>query len=165
MDKRPELFYFQATDLWQRLCDEHGALLKCTLDEYALLLGSELEKLEEELKKKDVIVRNIRRLDGLRRDLLDRINGGSTERRITDAKGLLAAMERYESTRSIRPLSKYHAQLKDIIAKIQDQNKKNRLFINKAALSLREIKEEVTGRRGYATYDAKGEQELRATAP
>ena len=165
MDKRPESYYFQATDIWKRLCDEHEALLACTLDEYALLLGSELEKIEEKIAQKDVIVRNIRRLDGLRRDLVDRINRGMTEGRIGDAKGLLVSMQRYESTRSIRPLSKYHSQLKGIIGKIQDQNKKNRLFINKAALALREMREEVTGTRGYPTYDARGGQELRAGVP
>ena len=165
MDKRPELYYFQATDIWKRLCDEHEALLACTSDEYALLLGSELEKLEEKTKEKDVIVRNIRRLDGLRRDLVDRINGVISGGRIDDAKGLLASMQRYEAARSIRPLSKYHSQLKRIIGKIQDQNKRNRIFINKAVLALRDMREEVTGTRGYPTYDARGEQELRAGVP
>jgi flagellar biosynthesis/type III secretory pathway chaperone len=44
----------------------------------------------------------------------------------------------------------------DIIHRIQEQNKKNQMFLNKAMLSLREIKQGFTGKKTYTTYGADG---------
>ncbi len=44
----------------------------------------------------------------------------------------------------------------DIIEKLQTQNKKNQLFLNKAINNLREIREDALGVKSYSTYNNKG---------
>ena len=50
---RMAIFYFEVTDLWKRLCEEHVDLFNLTCDEYSLLLSSQLEELEEKLIEKN----------------------------------------------------------------------------------------------------------------
>ena len=53
-------------------------------------------------------------------------------------------------------LKNLNALLIDIVQKIQEQNKKNQMFLNRAMLSLREIKQGFTGKKTYSTYGADG---------
>jgi flagellar biosynthesis/type III secretory pathway chaperone len=53
-------------------------------------------------------------------------------------------------------LEKFNSYLIDTIEKIQEQNKKNQIFINKTLLSLKTIREEAMGRKNYSTYNSKG---------
>jgi flagellar biosynthesis/type III secretory pathway chaperone len=65
-------------------------------------------------------------------------------------------MQNYEAETNEKHLYRFNELLIDVIEKIQTQNKKNQLFINKAILSLREIREDAGGVKKYNTYSAKG---------
>ena len=62
-----------------------------------------------------------------------------------------------DMTSSIPALKNLNALLIDIIHKIQEQNKKNQMFLNKAMLSIRDIKQGFTGKKQYTTYGADGQ--------
>ena len=156
MKKTLEVFYFRATDLWKKLCEQHALLLDYTFDEYALLLGSEIEKLEEKLESKKAVVERIKSLDFVRGKLVEEINKNFPKKNVTNAQQLLSIMAEHESKTKGKHLSKYNALLEDIIKKIKTQSKRNQLFINKALLSLREIRKDAIGEKSFSTYNAKG---------
>ena len=149
-------FYSQVADLWKKLCEEHSILFDYTFDEYALLLGSEIEKMEKLLKDKNAVVERIKNLDNQRKELMEQINEKIPHIKVTNIKELLSVMKEYEPEMKGQKLSKLNALLKDIIKKIKTQNKRNQLFINKAIISLREIRQEALGKKKYSTYNAKG---------
>ena len=51
-DSTLSLIYFKVTDLWRRLCEKHSELLDLTLDEYKLLLNSDIDGVEKLIEKK-----------------------------------------------------------------------------------------------------------------
>jgi flagellar biosynthesis/type III secretory pathway chaperone len=54
-------------------------------------------------------------------------------------------------------IDKLNLVLLDIIEKLQDQNKKNQIFLNKALLSLQELKDSFAGgEKKFKTYGANG---------
>ena len=57
--EKQEAFYFQITDIWKKFCEEHNLLFNQTCDEYSLLLGSELEKLDETVALKQETIQRI----------------------------------------------------------------------------------------------------------
>jgi flagellar biosynthesis/type III secretory pathway chaperone len=65
-------------------------------------------------------------------------------------------MQAYEVEKNQKHLFRFNALLIDIIEKIQTQNKRNQLFINKALLSLKQIRIEATGKKNYSLYTSKG---------
>ncbi len=152
-----EVIYFRVTDIWKRLCEEHYTLFNLTCDEYVCLLDSDIEKLEAKVVEKEEIIKTIARLEELRqeviRDLNQKLPAGKTLENVRD---LLDIMMSHPAEAQGRHLNKFNALLIDLIEKIQQQNKRNQAFINKALKSLREIREEVTGEKSYATYTAKG---------
>ena len=164
MGKTLEAFYFRATDLWKKLCEQHTLLLDYTFDEYALLLGSEIEKLEEKLKNKKAVVDRIKSLDLLREELVREINNDILDAGVFNASTFLSLMKKHESKTKTEHLSKYNALLGDMIKKIKTQNKRNQLFINKALLSLKEIREGAMGKKTFSTYNAKGAEGQRGAS-
>jgi len=161
MDQEYAIHYFRVTDLWKKLCEAHQRLLELTFDEYSLLLGSQIEELEEKIVEKDTLIRFIGELDQERKDAIDELNHDLRKSNLTPLNTvteLITAMRAFEERREQRHLQRFNALLIDIIEKIQHQNKKNQLFINKALMSLREIREEAMGKKSYSTYNAKGAQ-------
>jgi len=156
MDDKLAVFYFQVTDLWKRLCEEHNDLFNVTCDEYSLLLSSELDKLEEKLIEKNQIITRISALEGIRREIISEINDLFPEKSIDSVTKLLDIMKNYEVENNQKHLFRFNALLIDIIEKIQAQNKRNQLFINKALISLKQIRIEATGKKNYSTYTSKG---------
>lgn len=151
------LYYYQITDLWKRLCEDHTRLLDLTCDEYSSLLSNDLDELEQIIESKNKLIQNLNGLDKLRQELIDKINnltGGPTK--ISSVSDLLNIMQRYEAANNQNHLQRFNKLLIDIIEKIQKQNKRNQIFINKAIISLREIREHTLGERKFATYTAKG---------
>ena len=165
MEDKLQILYFKVTDLWKRLCEEHSNLLDVTFDEYSLLLGSEIEKLEEKTLEKDSIIARIGSLDKLRMSLIKEVNELLDGNKVEGVTELLKVMQKYEQERDEKHLFRFNKLLIDIIEKIQDQNKKNQLFINKAILSLREIREDAIGKKNYSTYNAKGSTSASARNP
>jgi flagellar biosynthesis/type III secretory pathway chaperone len=150
------VYYFQVTDLWKRLCEEHSLLFDVTCDEYSLLLSSELDSLEDKIKEKEEIVRTISKLELTRKELINDLVTEFPETKIESVSALLEFMRNYEIEKNEKHLFRFNALLIDIIEKIQAQNKRNQLFINKALYSLKQIRMEALGQKNYSTYSAKG---------
>ncbi len=149
--------YFQVTDLWRRLCEEHTELFDITCEEYAHLLRSDLDQLEETIEKKMEQIERIGTLEAARREIMNEINTKlSSEPKIDTVKDLIILMENYEEEKGEKHLFRFNELLIEIIEKIQAQNKKNQLFINKSLHSLKEIRQEAMGEKSYPSYNQKG---------
>jgi len=151
-----EILYFQVTDLWKRLCEKHNQLYDVTCDEYSYLLDSNIEKLESSVREKQDLISEIGELENIRREIISEINNHIPSGKIKTVTDLLNLMQDFEETSGQNHLCRFNQLLINIIEKIQAQNKKNQMFINKALLTLKEIREEATGKKSYATYTANG---------
>lgn len=156
MNDKLAILYFEVTDLWKRLCEEHNELFNVTCDEYSLLLRSELDLLEEKLVEKNQIIIRISALETIRRELIADLNSLLPDKNIDSVSKLLDVMRSYEVEKNQKHLFRFNALLIDIIEKIQAQNKRNQLFINKALLSLKQIRVEASGKKNFSTYTSKG---------
>lgn len=150
-----EVLYFQVTDLWKKLCEEHSTLLDYTCDEYSLLLASKVNELEDKVAQKEQVINRINQLDDLRQDLIRRVQSYSYDD-INNVQDLVFFIQELDIEKEQKHFFRFNALLVDIIEKIQAQNKKNQIFLNKAILSLREIKQDALGQKNYSTYNAKG---------
>jgi flagellar biosynthesis/type III secretory pathway chaperone len=152
------LFYFQVTDLWKRLCEEHTVLFDQTCEEYSHLLSSELELLDNTLEVKVKTIEKIKGLEKLRSKVVNNINKQlpPDTQAISSITELITYFQSFKVEREQKHLFRFNKLLLDIINKIQDQNKKNQIFINKALSSLKQIREDASGESSYPTYDQKG---------
>lgn len=148
--------YFQVTSLWKQFCEEHNELFNLTCDEYSLLLQSELELLEVKIEEKNECIKRIGTLELVRRDLINELNELYPGKKIDSVSALLTVMSEYEIESNQKHLFRFNALLIDIIEKIQAQNKRNQLFINKALHSLQQIRLEASGKKNFSTYSARG---------
>ncbi len=157
LNKKEQLaiLYFQTTDVWKRLCEEHMELFNITMDEYTLLLNSEIEQLEYKIKEKEAVIATIKGLEKVRQEIIVELDKFFDEKIETVSK-LLEVMTKYEVENKEKHLFRFNALLIDMIEKIQAQNKKNQLFINKALRSLKDIRMEALGEKNYQTYTSKG---------
>lgn len=152
-----KLFYHQVLTVWEGFCELHKDLFDLACEEYLTLLESNIEKLETMLPLKESIIAKVNVLEKERALLIEKINtSGVLQMKITKASDLVSAFESLDRETGIPALRNLNSLLIDIIQKLQEQNKKNQLFLNKAMLSLREIKEGFTGKKTYTTYGADG---------
>lgn len=149
-------YYFQITDIWKSQCELHYKLFDLTCDEYALLLDSNVEDLEDKIAQKAEVINKIEANEKLRNDILATIQNDYKELKINSINDLIEFFSAFEAEKEGKHLFRFNGLLVDIIEKIQDQNKKNQLFINKALNSLREIRESAMGTKTVSTYNAKG---------
>lgn len=159
--QKKELFYFQITDLWKKLCEEHSNLFDQTCDEYALLLGSQIEMLEEKIEQKQETIARIAILEQIREELIGTVNK-HLNANISNVSKLISFFQDFEQTLNQKHLQSFNSLLIDIIEKIQTQNKNNQLFINKALGSLKSIREEALGEKSYSTYTSNGGTKARS---
>ena len=151
-------FYFQITDIWKRLCEEHNSLLNLTFDEYSALLQSDIEKVELLLEEKQKTILTIESLDKLRSGLIEQLNQTQTENeKINSISDLLSFLLNSEVEKEKKHLFRFNNFLIDIIGKIQEQNKKNQTFVAKALNNLRDIRETASGKKTFPGYTAKGQ--------
>ncbi len=156
MNEKLAAIYFEVTNLWKQFCEEHNELFNLTCDEYSLLLRSELELLEEKIEEKNNCIQRIGVLEMLRRDLIADLAKLVPSQNVDSVSGLLEVMSQYEVESKQKHLFRFNALLIDIIEKIQAQNKRNQLFINKALHSLQQIRLEATGKKNFQTYSSRG---------
>jgi flagellar biosynthesis/type III secretory pathway chaperone len=156
MKEKLASLYFQVTSVWKQFCEEHNELFNLTCDEYSLLLQSDLELLEEKIVEKNECIKRIGTLELIRRDLIKELNDLYPGKNIDSVSELLTVMSEYEVESNQKHLFRFNALLIDIIEKIQAQNKRNQLFINKALHSLQQIRLEATGKKNFSTYSARG---------
>jgi flagellar biosynthesis/type III secretory pathway chaperone len=151
-----KFLFHQLVLTWEDFCRSHHLLFDYTCEEYLNLLASDINALESTLAEKDKILENINALDQERLDLIIKVsNSISPESEITKISELLVMVEGKVEQSAIDNLNKLNLLLIDIIVKLQAQNKKNQLFLNKSIISLNDLKSEFTGKK-YSTYGPKG---------
>ena len=160
-----EIIYFQITDLWKRFCEEHTRLFNSTCDEYESLLDNNLDRLEVVIDDKQKIITRISRLEALRKEIIEKLNETIDEKypsllgeqkNIRNVKELLLFMTKIEGVKNHNHLQRFNNLLVDIIEKIQEQNKRNQLYINKAVKNIEEVRNGIIGDRPFKTYTATG---------
>jgi flagellar biosynthesis/type III secretory pathway chaperone len=152
-----KLYYQMVITVWEGFCELHRDLYDLACEEYLTLLASDIDKLETMLPRKEEIIAKVSILEKERADLIAKINATNVfDIKIERVNDLLLAFDAIDSKASIPALRNLNALLIDIIQKIQEQNKKNQIFLNKAMISLREIKQGFTGKKTYTTYGADG---------
>lgn len=142
--------------LWRNFCETHTQLYEFTCDEYMHLLSSEIDLLNDTVQKKLEILDVINELDNERQKLTTEIlalMGREDNKKLTT---LLSALEQEGENDSSIQVSKLNELLIDVIEKIQEQNKKNQVFLNKAILSLQDLRESFMGKNNYKTYSSMG---------
>lgn len=158
-----EILYYRITDLWKEFCELHNSLFDLTCDEYSLLLKSDLENLETKVEEKKAIIHKISLIESERVLLIEDLNKElSDEKKISTVSELITYFREFEEKNNLKHLFRFNALLIDIIEKIQDQNKRNQIFINKAIHALKEIRHEAVGQKNYATYNSLGKQTSKA---
>lgn len=151
------LYYQQAVTVWEGFCQLHKELFELTCEEYATLLASDLDKLETMIPLKEEVIARIGELEKSRAHLILKLNDSNLfDAEITRAGELLEAFADIDQKSGIPALRNLNSLLVDIIQKIQEQNKKNQMFLNKAMLSIRDLKNGFAGKKTYTTYGADG---------
>lgn len=142
-------------DVWQNFCQLHSLLYELTCEEYVHLLASDIDLLDETLIKKQDVIAEINVLENQRSQAIDDINQllGTQVTKFSAFTELLR--DAGLITLSTR-IDKLNLILLDVIEKLQDQNKKNQIYLNKALLSLQELKDSFSGGKKYKTYGANG---------
>ena len=160
MDDRSAILkiqYQNVIGVWEGFCILHKELYDLACEEYITLLESDLDKLETMLPLKEEIIGRISELEKSRATLIDTLNdSGLFASKITRAGELLAAFEELDKAAAVPALKNLNSLLIDIIHRIQDQNKKNQVFLNKAMQSIREIRMGFSGKKNFTTYGADG---------
>lgn len=139
-------------DLWQSFCSRHTELFEITCDEYILLLESDLDSLETLIVKKAELIEDIKTLEERRQFLLLNLD----ESPLSTLSDLLDFLEQNQLEGQKTRIEKLNLLLVDVITKIQDQNKKNQIYLNKAMTALRDLKDKFAGKKPYRTYGADG---------
>jgi len=164
-DPLAEIIYFQVTDLWKRFCEEHTRLFNATCDEYECLLDNDINRLEVIIENKQKIINKISLLEKLRKEVIENLNETirnrysgllGENREISSIKELLIFTTKFENIKNYNHLQRFNNLLVDLIEKIQEQNKRNQLYINKAVRNLDDLKKGIMGERPYKTYNSLG---------
>ncbi len=154
-----EIYYFRVTDIWKKLCEEHTTLLDQACQEYTFLLGNKLDELEDKVSNKKETIGRINLLEKSREKIIIELNSFLIKyntHSINSISELISLMGDFESLQNQKHLFRFNELLIDIIIKIQTQNKKNQLFINRALLNLKSIREDAMGEKSYSTYNSSG---------
>ena len=160
--ERRTLLVEEISLVWKKFCELHNNLYAATCEEYQFLLTGQTEALDEHLKTKIHIINEIRDIERKRKTLIESLNGLIKNKEITNTSELLDYLQIEKSNESQgKHLKKYNDLLTNMIEKIQYQNKKNKMFLNKAIHNLRTIREDISGQRPLSTYDAKGKEQHR----
>lgn len=152
-----KLHYQSVVTVWEGFCQLHKELYDLSCEEYLTLLSGDVDKLESMLPLKEEIISRISELEKDRAQLIDTLNSSTLfSQTIFKAGDLLAAFHEIDSQSAIPALKNLNSLLIDIIQRIQEQNKKNQVFLNKAMLSLRELQQGFSGKKTFTTYGADG---------
>ena len=154
--KNLEIFYWKGTELWKIFCEKHKQLLEKTSEEYTHLLAGDVEQLENCLKEKKGILKKIGYLEKTRQIFIQELDSILEEKKAKKIADLLKIMSEFETEKKQRYFFQFNSLLKDLIEKIQFQNKKNQLFINKTLHSLQSFRERALGEKHYSSYNEKG---------
>jgi len=159
-----KIFYFRITDVWKLHCELHSELFDLTCDEYALLLDSDIEDLEKKITQKNALLGIIKKNDIERELILEELRANNKGMAFDKISDVIEYFSDFPAEKESKHLWRFNQLLIDIVNKIQDQNKKNQLFISKAINSLRVIREEASGTKTVSTYNSQGMRQNRTLA-
>lgn len=150
--------YFEVTDLWKILCEEHFLLFNLVSDEYLYLLESNIDQVEKVVSEKKLVINRVAKLDVFRQNLLKKINSSlKPQEQIKSVTDLIKFLGTNPIEREQKHFLRFNTLLNKTIEKLKQQNKRNHLFLNKAMISLNDWKKEAFGHKSYSTYNASGE--------
>jgi flagellar biosynthesis/type III secretory pathway chaperone len=156
-DQVLRLYHSQAVEVWENFCRLHRELFELTCDEYQALLSGELENLEALVTRKEAVMTKINAWDATRTSLIQDIDRAQiAPHPISNIKDLLDLLREPENQMPLPALTNLNALLIDIITQTHEQNKRNQMFLNRALLSLRDLRAGFSGKRQYTTYGADG---------
>ena len=154
MDKKIDL-YQKTIAIWDELCELHKQLHDTTSEEYIHLLSGDVDKVQEKIESKKSIISSISKLDHNRSSIVDEINE-EYGCNIENFFELNSFFSNLSIEKSNNHLNKFNLLLRELINNIQQQNKSNQLFINKAIVSLDKIKNAGAGNKDYSLYNSSG---------
>ncbi len=143
-------------DMWQEFCEKHTELYEKTCDEYMHLLSSDIDALETTVNEKKNVINYINKLEQARNEVTNEVTQFYGIDRTEKLSFLLNHLKENGENNIATQIEKLNLVLLDIVEKIQEQNKKNQFFLNKAIHSLNELKESFTGKTNYKTYSSSG---------
>ncbi len=155
----------ELNDMWRNYCMLHTELYDLTCDEYVHLLSSDMDQLEETLQVKNELIGRINLIETNRTKIITEINDIDETINVSKISDIVKLSASVGNDTETKQLEKYNALLLDIITKIQEQNKLNQLYLNKAIHSLKELKDSFSGRKTYQTYGANGVTRSRSVNP
>lgn len=142
--------------LWHDFCEKHTELYELTCDEYMHLLASDIDSLEDTLSSKSEALKYINSLETHRNELTSEIAEIWAIEKPKKLADFLTVLKEKNEASIAEEIEKMNMILLDIIEKIQAQNKKNQVFLNKAIMSLNELKQSFNGKSNYKTYSPSG---------
>jgi flagellar biosynthesis/type III secretory pathway chaperone len=142
--------------LWREFCEKHTDLYELTCDEYMHLLSSDIDKLDEVVEEKKLLLQSINDLESHRQDITNEVSLLMNIEKPNKLSILLTKLRESDENSFSDQIEKLNLILLDIVTKIQGQNKKNQLFLNKAILSLDELRQSFSGKTKYKTYSSSG---------
>lgn len=143
-------------DIWELLCKKHSELFDITCDEYLTLLSSDMDLLEETVALKEKKLTEISHVDNRRLNLISEFNDMNFLDFQLEKASQLIDFFKANKVEGFQYLEKLNLLLIDIIEKIQAQNKKNQVFLNKALISLNDLKSSFKGGKKLTTYGPQG---------
>ena len=146
--------YNELVTLWADFCEKHRHLYELTAAEYETLLESKIEQLESIIAEKEDVINSVYALEDTRKQLIADF-ANLSERKVEKIADIYPVVDEM-ALDSQNTLKKYNDLLLEIIDNIQDQNKKNQVFLNKAIMSLQSLKDQFKGEKSYKTYNNKG---------
>ncbi len=161
MKQEVQLLYLEFTDLWKSLCDVHNQLYQFTCEEYLALLNSNIDRVHTLLENKELVMKSIDELEGERLALVHRVadHAQLSLTHFAKFKEVYAFFKEQINLTDYNPLLKYHTLMIDLIEKTQEQNKKNRIFLNKALHSIQELRNDLNGNTKVNNYSRTGEKQ------
>jgi flagellar biosynthesis/type III secretory pathway chaperone len=123
-----------------------------------------MDKLEETVEFKNTLINTINIVEEKRTSALAELNASDENYNFNKLNEIITFAKKCEIEEASH-LERYNLLLVDIVTKIQDQNKMNQLFLNKAILSLRNLKESFSGRKTFRTYGANGTTSTKSATP
>ncbi len=154
---KAQFLYNDVCDLWRGFCELHNELYELACEEHLLLMQSDIENLDDCLARKEKIISKVTQMEGQRATFIEFLNKDYSKKTIVKARDLI---DFFKSHVKDDLLEQYNVLLIDIIENIQEQNKRNRIFLNKALYSLNQIKKDFSGSPYIETYNASGEKQM-----
>lgn len=144
------------SSLWTEFCQKHAELYELTCDEYMHLLSSDIQELDQTISDKTQLIGYINALESRRKNLLLELVDQLGIQSPPKIGALIEVLNSQGEKVVAKEIERTNLLLLDIIDKIQDQNKSNQIFLNKAIHSLQDLRASFNGKKSFKTYSSNG---------